>query len=339
MKINIKKLTVTVIKAILIIVLAVTLNRVFLPKYITENQDGRITQEYYQQAKYSDVIFVGSSTVFSGISPVELWKNNGISSFVRANASQTMWISYYMIEDAVKVHKPELVCLDMTFIKYDDNFVEEPSTRKSLDGMRLSPSKINCVKASMGEDEKLMDYLVPLFRFHSRWKEFTWDDIRYAYYNTPVTFNGFIKDEEVEPADRDELVYAKTGEEPLSSKNVEYLRRSIELCRDKGVQIMLFKVPSFSDNWGTDLDRQISGIAEEYGVSYVNFDEYNDAIGLDYKKDTPDMGSHLNTFGADKFSDYFGNYITSNYKVSDRRGDAKYSKNWDEIVRRYESGL
>ena len=222
--------------------------------------------------------------------------------------------------------------------------------RASIPGFRPGMAPMGMIKRHYGTQlkvdeinrllgEKLTEYIVPLFRFHSRWKEFTWDDIRYAYYNTPVTFNGFIKDEEVEPADRDELVYAKTGEEPLSSKNVEYLRRSIELCRDKGVQIMLFKVPSFSDNWGTDLDRQISGIAEEYGVSYVNFDEYNDAIGLDYKKDTPDMGSHLNTFGADKFSDYFGNYITSNYKVSDRRGDAKYSKNWDEIVRRYESGL
>jgi hypothetical protein len=330
-----KKLTIITVKAILIIVLAVILNKIFMPKYITENQDGRITQEYYPQARYSDVIFVGSSTVFSGISPVELWRHNGISSFVRANASQTMWISYYMIEDALKVHKPELVCLDMTFIKYDDDFVEEPSTRKSLDGMRLSSSKIGCIEASMGSDEKLMDYLVPLFRFHSRWKELTRDDFRYAFYNTPVTFNGFIKDEEVEPADKDVLVYSKEGETPISSRNLEYLRRSIELCQRKGVQIMLFKVPAFSDNWGTDYDRQIGDIAAEYGISYVNFDEYNDDIGLDYKTDTPDMGSHLNTSGAVKFSEYLGDHISSGYKVSDRREDTRYVKNWDEIISRY----
>ena len=73
-----------------------------------------------------------------------------------------------LIEDAIRCHKPELVCIDTTFIKYGDDFVEEPSTRKALDGMRMSPSKIRCIKASMGKDEKMADYIMPLFRFHSR---------------------------------------------------------------------------------------------------------------------------------------------------------------------------
>ena len=91
----------------------------------------------------------------------------------------------------------------MTFIKYDDDFVEEPSTRKSLDGMRLGTSKINCIKASMGEDENMTEYIMPLFRFHTRWKELTWDDIRYAWYTGKVTKNGFIEDDEVEPAEEE----------------------------------------------------------------------------------------------------------------------------------------
>ena len=98
---------------------------------------------------------------------------------------------------------------------------------------------------------------------------------------------------------------------------------------------MLFKVPAFSDNWGTDYDRQINEIAAEYGISYVNFDEYNDAIGLDYSTDTPDMGSHLNTSGAVKFSRYLGDHIASAYQVSDRRTDGKYSRNWADTVSRY----
>ena len=331
----IKKIITVLIKLILILFLVVTLNRIFLPKYINENQDGRITQEYYPQARYSDVIFVGSSTVFSGISPVELWEQNGISSFVRANASQPMWISYYMIEDALKCHKPELVCLDMTFIKYDDDFVEEPSTRKALDGMRLSPSKIKCVEASMGEDEKLVDYLIPLFRFHSRWKEFSADDIRYAYYSKPVTFNGYIEDKEVQPAVKSELIYAKESEK-ISSRNIEYLEKSLSLCKDNGIQVMLFKTPAFSDNWGRDYDRQIEEIGARYGVTYTNFDDYNDEIGLDYSVDTPDEGSHLNTSGAVKFSKYLGNFIKENYTVSDRSKDSKYITNWNRIMAREE---
>ena len=334
MKGKIKTIIMVIFKIAVIIFLVATLNRIMMPKYINENLDGRITQEYYPFAKYSDVIFVGSSTVFSGIDPVILWQEKGISSFVRANASQTMWISYYMTEDAVNCRKPELVCLDMTFIKYDDDFVEEPSTRKALDGMRLSKSKIDCALSSMGEDEKLMEYIVPLFRFHSRWmNDFTWDDIRYAWYNKPVTVNGYIRDDETEAADAGELVY--TSEVAgISPKNEEYLRRTIKLCQDKGIQIMLFKTPAYSSNWSEALDEEISEIAGEYGIQYINFDTLNDEMGMDYSTDTPDKGSHLNSSGAEKFSAYLGDLIKSGYDVSDRRDDKKYEKWWADIVKR-----
>ena len=316
---NFKEIIIVLIKFGLIVFLVITLNRIFLPKYINENQDGRITQEYYPAAKDTDVIFVGSSTVHSGIDPRVLMEEQGISAYLRANASQTMWISYYMIEDALRCHTPELVCIDTTFIKYGDDFVEEPSTRKSLDGMRLTPSKIRCIRASMGEDEKMADYIMPLFRFHSRWKELTLDDFKYAYYNKPVTINGYLPDDEVEAAEPGPLVYEKEGDTVLSSRNVEYLRKAIELCLDRGIQVMVFKVPAHSPNWSRDYDDQINDIVKEYGLSYINFDDKNDEMGLDYSTDTPDGGSHLNASGAVKFSRYLGEYIRDNYTVSDRR--------------------
>ena len=317
---------------IIILFLVITLNRIFIPKYVNENQDGRITQEYYPFSKYCDVLFVGSSTVYSGIDPRVLWDEKGISSYIRANASQTMWISYYMTEDAIKRHKPELVCLDMTFIKYDDDFVEEPSTRKSLDGMRLSASKVNCVKASIGKDERMIEYIIPLMRFHTRWKELSWDDIRYAWYISNVTENGYIEDDTTDPAETDWLVYY--GEErQISPKNMEYLRKTIELCRNNDIQIMLFKMPSLSGNWSESLDEQIEDVADEYGINYFNFDAYNEDIGLDYSTDTPDKGSHLNSKGALKFSVYLGDLLKEDYDISDRRSEKGYGRYWKRYDR------
>ncbi|MCR5420023.1 MAG: SGNH/GDSL hydrolase family protein [Lachnospiraceae bacterium] len=331
MKTKLKKTGIVLFKIVVIIFLVITLNRIFMPKYVYENQDGRITREYYAQSRYSEVIFVGSSTVHSAIDPLVLWQEKGISSYVRANASQPMWISYYMIEDALKCHKPKLVCLDMTFIKYADDFVEEPSTRKALDGMRLSSSKIKCIEASMGEDEKMADYLMPLFRFHSRWKELSIDDIKLAYYNKPVTLNGYLKDDGVAPVTEKELVYTKEGDLQLSPRNIEYLRKSIELCQKNGVEIFLFKTPAHSSNWSVGYDEQIGKIAGEYNVNYINFDEYNDIIGLDYSTDTPDEGSHLNSFGADKFSEYLAGYLADNYEIKDQRNERRFADNWARI--------
>lgn len=326
MKDLIVKILKVILKVAIILVLINALNRIFIPKYVNENQDGRITQEYYPVSRYIDVIFVGSSTVHSAIDPRVLWQEKGISSYDRSNASQTMWISYYMIEDAIRCHKPELVCIDTTFIKYGDDFVEEPSTRKALDGMRMSPSKIRCIRASIGEDEKMADYLIPLFRFHSRWKEFSTDDLRYAYYRGPVTINGYLQDDKTKAAEPGELVYTRDGDNTISPRNYEYLRKAIELCRDKGVQVMLFKTPSHSSNWSRDYDDQLNEVAKEYGISYINFDDRSDEIGLDYTTDTPDEGSHLNSSGAAKFSKYLSGYLKDNFSISDRSSDAKYGK-------------
>ena len=331
---NIRSFLVVILKIILIVFLVLTLNRVMMPKYISENQDGRITHEYYRSAGVDDVIFVGSSTVFSGINPQVLWESQGISSFVRANASQPMWISYYMVEDAIKCNKPDLVCIDTTFIKYGDDFVEEPSSRKAIDGMRLSGSKIQCIKASMGEDEKMLEYIIPLFRFHTRWKEFKWEDIEYAWYNKPVTINGFIEDNDVEAAADKELLYTADARD-ISPKNIEYLKKTIELCQNNGIKVFVFKMPSHSSNWNDDFDRQINDIVSGYGVDYLNFDSLNDDIGIDYNTDTPDGGSHLNSSGAYKFSVYLAKYLKDNYGLNDRRNDTSYTKYWNKTVKKF----
>ncbi len=318
-----------IIKLAVIVFLFVCLNRLFMPKYVKENMDGRITREYYPASKYTDVVFVGSSTVFSGVSPKVLW-DSGISSFDRANASQTMWISYFMIEDAIKTRKPELVCLDMTFVKHDDYFIEEPSTRKAIDGMRWGKTKYKCIVASKGEDEKMADYVIPLFRYHERWKDLTWDDFRYMFYNKPVTECGFIEDNEIESANASEFAYFGDFSH-IYARNEMYLRAAIEECKNNGVQIMLFKTPAFAGNWSDELDDAIEAVAQEYGIAYYNFDRSIDDIGLDPETDTPDGGAHLNSAGAEKFSRYIGGIIRNSYDVSDRSTDPDYVAYWDKI--------
>ena len=47
----------------------------------------------------------------------------------------------------------------------------EAYNRLNLDGMKLSKEKIKAVKASMMDDENLIEYIFPLLRYHSRWSE------------------------------------------------------------------------------------------------------------------------------------------------------------------------
>ncbi|MCR4656305.1 MAG: SGNH/GDSL hydrolase family protein [Lachnospiraceae bacterium] len=326
-------------KTVLAVLLFTVLNRVFMPKYVSENPDGHITEDFYKEKLPLDVIFVGSSTVYSAVSPPVLWERQGFASYDRGNASQPMWISYYMIEDAFKSgRKPELVALDVGFIKYDDNFVEEPSNRKALDGMRLSRVKLDAVKAAKGEDEKVIDYIFPILRFHTRWKELSLEDFEYVFRNAYVDHNGYLINYNVTDSlpERDGPRYMNEDIE-ISKRNREYLLKIIELCRDNGTGLFLMKVPSYSNNWGYHFDDQIREIAEPYGIDYVNFDESADEIGLDYNIDSPDNGNHLNTYGAEKFSAYLADYLKAHYELSSHKEDEKYRKVWDEKLERYEA--
>ncbi|MCR4924144.1 MAG: hypothetical protein K5931_09085 [Lachnospiraceae bacterium] len=338
---TVKRIGLVLTEAVLLIIFVWFLNRLFMPKYVSENRDGRISREYYKEKLDTDIIFVGSSTVYSGINPIILWEDKGYTSYDRSNASQTMWTSYYMIEDAIRYNKPKLVALDVGFIKYDDDFTEEPSNRKAIDGMRLSSSKIKCIEAAKGEEERLIEYIFPVLRFHTRWKEFKLEDLIYTFKDEEVTNNGFIIDpkrtKNLPPRENGRYIH---GEEvDISPKNWEYLMKIINICRENDVELFLMKVPSYSDNWSLKYDRLIDELGEEYGISYLNFDELDETIGFDYLIHSPDEGSHLNTEGAELFTYYLGDYIEENYNIPSHRGEEKYEEVWGKKSRRYKEML
>ncbi|MBQ9606419.1 MAG: hypothetical protein IJV16_04510, partial [Lachnospiraceae bacterium] len=142
--------------AILIgVILLYVLSLVFSPKYISENQEGRITAEFYRETTDLDVVFFGTSTSYCSIAPPYLWHRYGFTSYTRACDSETMWQTYYLLRDTVKYNKPDVVVCDMSGIKFGEEFVEEPANRKIMDGMRFSADKLKCARVSMHEDESL----------------------------------------------------------------------------------------------------------------------------------------------------------------------------------------
>lgn len=315
--------------------LFLTLNLLFMPKYIESDNDGRITAEFEREKLNNDVLFVGSSVVYSAVNPIVLWEEYGIASFDRATSSQPTWTSYYLIKDAIESTEPKLIVLDVSFMRYEDDYAEEPSNRKAFDGMRISRTKFKAIEAAKYEEEKAIDYAVPLFRFHSRWQYLKGEDWKYLYYKPTVSYNGYLYSDAVDPAFGD-ISTDGLFEVRMTNRNAEYLEKTIQLCRDNGIQLLLFKTPSYQPKWDEGFDGDIRFIADKYGVTYIDFDTATQNIGIDYTTDTPDKGGHLNVYGADKFSAYLGAYIKENYTVTDHRGDEAYEKVWREKCERFE---
>ena len=73
----------------------------------------------------------------------------------------------------------------------------------------------------------------------------------------------------------------------------------------------------------------------EYDLTYWNFLEHQEEIGIDWNTDTYDTGLHLNVYGAEKMSSYFGQLLVDTFDLPDRRSDEVLSAAWAEKVATY----
>ena len=114
-----------------------------------------------------------------------------------------------------------------------------------------------------------------------------------------------------------------------------YLNKMVELCKENGVELILIKAPSLSPIWWDQWDKQIVDFAKENGLAYYNFLTVTEEVGIDWQRDTYDAGLHLNVYGAEKLSHYFGKILSDEHKIPDRRNDKDINKLWDDKCETY----
>ena len=112
----------TIIKVVCSIAFAIILffglQRLVEPKYAEDILEGNFTAEFYEETTEHDVLFVGDCEVYENFDPMYLWKNYGITSYIRGNAQQLAWQSYYMLEDTLKYETPKVVIYNVQALGY-----------------------------------------------------------------------------------------------------------------------------------------------------------------------------------------------------------------------------
>lgn len=320
-------------------VLLAAVQRLFQPKYMSDVVEGNLVADYYESGMNHDVLFVGDCEVYENFSPVTLWEEYGISSYIRGSAQQLIWQSYYLLEDTLRYEKPKVVVFNVLSMKYGEP-QSEAYNRMSIEGMRWSKSKIGNIRASMTEEESFLSYMFPLLRYHDRWSELTADDFRYFFGAEPNFFGGYYLRADVKPAEN-----VPAGR-PLTDYSFgdtcwDYLGRMMQLCAEHDIQLVLIKAPSLYPYWYDEWDAQITEYAEKYHLPYINFltDDMLTATGIDFSADTYDGGLHLNVYGAEKLSVWFGDYLVSHYDLQNRSNEPSLAAEWAEIAQRYDAEI
>lgn len=326
------------------LVLLWLLQALLVPKYMSASPEGAMIGEYYSQAGGHDVIFIGDCEVYENFSPVTLWENHGIPSYIRGSAQQLIWQSYYLMEETFRYETPKVMVFNVLSMEFGDPASAGPASkqeaynRMTLDTMRWSPSKWKSIHASMTEMERekggAMLYLFPLLRYHDRWSDLTKEDLQYLFRRDRVTDAGYLMQVGVRPMET-EHASRPLADYTLPAASFAYLDKMTQLCQEHGTQLVLIKAPVLYPVWWPQWDAQIAKYAEEHDLLYLNLTESIDDIGIDWSRDTYDTGLHLNVYGAEKLSDYFGHILTEQCGLTDRRGEPGLDSVWEEITANY----
>ena len=324
------------VSAAVVLTVLFLLQRLLMPKYVDDVVEGAFVAEYYaEENKDFDIIFIGDCEVYSNFSPKLLWEEYGYNSYIRGSAEQYIWQSYYLLEDTLRCDTPDVVVFNIQSLQFDEP-QNEAYNRMTLEGMEWSLSKVNAILASMTEDENFLDYVFPILRYHTRWNQLTWSDVKYMFSTEQVTHNGYYMRVDVYPAENvpegNKLADYSFGEYAW-----KYLDMMVELCEENDIQLIFIKAPSLYPYWYDEYEEQVKDYAASHGIAYYNFLELTEEIGLDYSTDTYDGGQHLNLSGAEKLTAYFGEILSETTDLTDRRDEEALSAIWEDKIAAYEA--
>ena len=303
----------TVAAAVVLLVVLAVLSHVVMPK---NNQrefgqiDARANGVMGEREGSVDVLFLGDSEAFSSFSPLQLWGDRGITSYVSATAAQRLCYTRTLLARALKRQTPRVVVLETncTFARFS-----------MADAAR-----------------RLLKDVFPVFEYHDRWKILTAEDflspVRYTWTDELKGFR-LRRALEAKPADAQGYMEPTDELAPMADLNRAYLEQISQMCKNAGARLVLVSTPS-TKNWNMARHNRIAQVADELDVDYIDLNTGSDKVEIDWQQDTYDAGDHLNLRGAQKVTHAIGSILADRYGVGDHRGDEAFS-DWDEAHGRY----
>lgn len=273
-----------------------------------------------------DIVFVGSSQVFSTIVPEVLSEEYGINSYVFAANEQTFSLSYYYIMEALKYQNPKAIVLETTFCNWGDK-PRESVVRINFDDLRWGKAKILGIINNV-EPKDWEYFFFELSKYHSRWDSLTEEDfgLKDIYFggNASKGFSEYGKStdpdkqygETIDPQILNCREYADLNEEAL-----KWLDKISHLCEKEGTRLILLKTPN-NGKIIEPVPEEISDEVFDYidGMAYYNtlegYAEEKDIIFLNMNRIMPGT-NHNDVENACKATRYFGEWVEPYLGVTD----------------------
>ena len=262
---------------------------------------------FYNEEDRFEVMYFGPSHAYAAFSPLAIWEETGVKSYVLATQQQPMWATYTDVKEALKTQSPALVVVEFRMAFSDQEYFAEkdtiPVSYAYMDDLALSWDKVKLAGQSAPDWESRFGLLFNFMMYHSRWKEMHRSDFTFRRSQVRDPYKGFVMLAPQETPQPRPPIETVGGTTPLLEKNQYWLEEIIKLCQEKGVELWLIKTPCNLELEEKPMLNTVKATAERYNVPFHDFNEDYYSMGL-----TQDMfydAHHLDALGADRFSRYF----------------------------------
>ncbi len=261
-----------------------------------------------------DAIAVGDSLIYSGISPMEIWKEFGFTVFDCATQGQLIRESYRQIEMAFKNQKPKVVFLEANVIYRDAKN-----------------------KPWYYDYQQLIKRYVPFSNYHNNWKKLISSlEHHNANFSKVNVYKGYRYVNNTKSGKLKNYMKYTTKKASIPEENKIYFDKIVELCKKNQVRLVVISTPSMVV-WNYKKHNGIVALTESYGIEYIDLNIDN-ALNINWKKESRDEGDHLNYLGAKKMSHFIGTYLQEHHLAVDHREDEAYAS-WHHAYAVYEENL
>ena len=311
-----------------------------IPLSVSKHRDAKKWDYIYDLNNEIDILFLGSSHIFTAFNPNIIDSLTNLKSFNLGSNGQIINQTYYNLVEVLKYRNPSTIVLDVNTLIKETN--SSAFIFQNLSGMNLSVNKLISFLNTIKNDRLINIALFTKERFNwkrlklyyktgfipgngvhfllGQYKKIRWDtEFKNFEYNPNynIEYRGYVgkKSNLSEDSFKTGLKNMIYNEVPynFNIENLKYLNKIINLCEKNKINLILIKSPTIDyEGLNKYINKElISNYIEKYNIEYYNMTLFFDKLGLinnDFHNKT-----HLSINGSEKVSKLFSKFYDRDF--------------------------
>ena len=298
----------------------------------TKNYDKNMYTYRNLEEDSVDAVFLGTSGVDRYWIAPKAYEDYGMTVYNLSFDAFPAWLYTSCLDYALSKQDPELILIDMRAF-YQDNLDYEAMdvrARRYLDSLPFfSAARFKAAfktmdymhKADKSQPAFDASYIFSFIRYHSKWA----DD--YSLYNNlgsnEQKYGSFFMStgRSVRATPHERVTFDTSAYNKLDQYCTDAFYELVDYIREKDLNVLFVDTPQFLDPEELGKANALIKLLEEEELDYIHFYEPDsDEFSIDFDIMTEFYDeSHVNYYGAEKFTDVFAKYIDEKYDLPDRR--------------------